>query len=154
MKTKYFVALCVGFLLIAGGVFFFLTRKPVQQEETSGIVEEQIPALSADELGLLLVANANNNEVKFTIEKIDGFKSVTYDLLYTAKTDDGNQDRAITGTIEVKPTDKKIESNYIVLGTSSSGVKKYDKGVSSVKLIIKIAKQDGKIYQSEKSLSL
>ena len=154
MKTKYFVALCVGLLLIAGGVFFFLTRKPVQQEETPGIVEEQLPVLSADELGLLLVANANNNEVKFTIEKVDGFKSVTYDLLYTARTEDGDQERAITGTIEVKPTDKRIESGYIVLGTSSSGIKKYDKGVSGVKLIIKIVKQDGNIYQSDTSLSL
>lgn len=154
LKTKYFVALCVGILLIAGGVFFFLTRKPAQEEESPGIVEEEIPAISADNLGLTLETNANKNEVKFTIAKPDDIKSVSYELLYTAKTDDGSQQRAITGTIEAKSTSKAIGSGYIVLGTESSGVKKYDKGVTSVQIILKITKQDGKIFQSKKSLEL
>lgn len=154
MKTKYFVALCIGVILIAGGVFFFLTRKPVQEEEIPVIVEEEIPVMPSDVLGLSLQANESQNEVKFAIANASGIKSITYDLLYTAKTGDGSQDRTITGTIEVKSTDNVFESKYIVLGTESSGIKKYDKGVSSVKLILKIVKQDGKIYQSEKSLSL
>lgn len=154
MKTKYFVALCIGLLLIAGGVFFFLTRKPAQDEETSGIVEEQVPELSADVLGLSIEAKADNTAVKFAIEKPDAIKSISYELNYTAKTDEGELVRTTTGSIDVKSTDKIIESNYIILGTCSSGHCKYDKGVTGVNLIVKIIKQDGKIYQSSRSLSL
>ncbi|MBI2034641.1 MAG: hypothetical protein HYT11_02815 [Candidatus Levybacteria bacterium] len=154
MKTKYFVALCVGLLLIAGGVFFFLTRRPAQEEEAPVIVEDQIPTQSPDVLGLSLEARPDNTAVKFTIAKVDDIKSISYELNYTAKTDEGELIRTTTGSIDVKSTDKIVESNYIVLGTCSSGHCKYDKGVSDVKLIIKIVKRDGKIYQSSTSLLL
>ena len=60
--------------------------------------------------------------------------------------------RGAIGNIEVKSKDKLIKKE-IVLGTCSD-VCHYDLEVSDIKLILKVTKTDGKVYQSQKTLEL
>lgn len=156
MKQKnFFIAGGIVFLLalLGGGYFIFFQKPSPEPVEPQEEVEEEVvvSTVSPEDLGLTFVARSDKRAVKFTITEIKDIKAVDYEISYLAK---GDIPRGAIGHIEVKPTDKKIETNYIDLGTCSSGRCKYDEGVESVKLILKIVKQDGKSYSAEKSLDL
>ncbi len=140
-------------ILLLGGSYYFLSvnkQQPVS-EETPVVEETVIEVITPQELGLTFTARSDKKAVKFTITNIKDIQSVDYEISYIAK---GDIPRGAIGHIEVKPKDKEIETNYIDLGTCSSGKCKYDEGVTSVKLILKIAKSDNKTYSSEKALDL
>ena len=141
--------------LLVGGYYLFSAKAPQSLEEVTQEEEQQeevvIPTISPEDLGLIFVARADKKAVKFTITKIDGIESVDYEISYLAN---GDIPRGAIGRIEVKPNDKKIETNYIDLGTCSSGRCKYDEGMELVKLLLKIVKSDGKSYSTEQSLDL
>lgn len=139
-------------LLIIGIVGSFLVKGRGEKEKVSQpVVEEKIEEISADELGLTLLARADKKAVKFEITEVKGIASLDYELSYLAK---GEIPRGIIGHIEVKPTDKKISTDYLDLGSCSRNVCKYDEGVTAVKLILKTTKKDGKIFHTEKELNL
>lgn len=152
MKSKYLLIAGIVILLILGGAFFLssqtkkpsLAPVPVAQEET-------IQTLKPEDLGLTFTARSDNRAVKILISKSDDISSIEYEINYTAK---GDIPRGAIGEVTVKPSDTKIETNYIDLGTCSSGKCKYDEVTSPVKLLLKITKKDGKVFQSEKTLDL
>lgn len=155
-KNVYIPLGVVIFLIVAGGgyfLFFSNTSKAPEQvsQEEDQQEEVVVPTISPDDLGLTFQARNDKRAVKFTIAEIKGIQAVDYEISYLAK---GDIPRGAIGHIEVKPGDKRIETNYIDLGTCSSGRCKYDEGVREVKLILKIVKTDGKSYSSEKSLDL
>jgi hypothetical protein len=160
------VQIILGILLIAalGVTGYFIiagrsTSKIVKEEKESADVVHQ---LSAEALGLSLEANSAKNEVKFVIEKASDIASIEYQLMYEADSTaaerrEGGEprvQRGITGEETIKSGQSSYESTWLVLGSESAGVVRYDKGVSSVKLTLKIIKTDGKIYEVEKSLEL
>lgn len=157
MQNKnVFIALgVVIFLIVAGGGYFLFSQKPSEEPaKTPEETEEEevvVPTINPEDLGLTFVARNDKRAVKFTIIEISDIQSVDYEISYLAK---GDIPRGAIGHIEVKPKDKNIETNYIDLGTCSSGRCKYDEAVESVKLILKIVKNDGKSYSAEKSLDL
>lgn len=156
-QKNFFIAGGIVLLLVilVSGYFLFFSNTSKAPEEITQEEDQQeevvIPTISPDDLGLTFVARNDKRAVKFTITEIKGIQSVDYEISYLAK---GDIPRGAIGHIEVKPGDKRIETNYIDLGTCSSGRCKYDEGVTSVKLILKIVKTDGKSYSSEKSLDL
>jgi len=155
-KKIAIIAGVIFLVLLAIGGFYFLSPKSsqnVMEEPQEEVMQEEVvvPTLSQEELGLTFVARSDKKAVKFTIAKISGIKAVEYEVSYLAK---GDIPRGAIGNIEVKTTDKKIETNYIDLGTCSSGRCKYDEGVESVKLLLKIVKDDGNTYSAQTSLDL
>lgn len=157
MQNKnVFIAVGVVILLIVvgGGYYFFsssskkLETKVSQEDQQEEVI---VPTLSPKDVGLTFVARSDKKAVKFSLTEASDIKSIDYEISYTAK---GDIPRGAIGHLDVKPTDKKVETNYIDLGTCSSGKCKYDEGVESVKLILKIAKNDDKSYSVEDSLSL
>lgn len=152
-KKQIIAVLVLAVLLaISGGYYFLFANKsakpaPVPQQAE----EEVIPTIVPDDLGLKFSARSDGKAVRFSIENIKDIQSVDYELSYLAK---GDLPRGVIGHLDIKSTDTIIKSDYIELGSCSSGKCKYDEGVSLVKLILKITKTDGKTYQAEKELEL
>lgn len=139
--------------LVGGGYYFFAAEQESKPKivEPPQVQEEVIPTANPEDLGFKLTARSDKKAVKFEVLNIKDILSVDYELSYLAQ---GNIPRGAIGHVEVKPDDVKISTSYIDLGSCSSGKCKYDEGVTSVKMILKINKKDGKVYSSEKSLEL
>ena len=88
---------------------------------------------------------SDGKRIIMEITETEDLTSIEYQLSYTSK---GDIPRGVIGTAEVKGSTIRKE---IILGTCSD-VCHYDQDVSDIKLILKITKTDGKIYQVEKSL--
>ena len=112
---------------------------------------QNVPTRTPEDVGLTMTARSDNRAIEFVLTKIDGIKSVDYELTYTAT---GAQNRGIIGTITVKQGDQTISSGFLDLGSCSSGVCKYDTGVKSVGLQLNITKTDGSTYQVNDTLKL
>lgn len=140
-------------LIIAGivGGYSLFKGKGEEKVTQQPVVEEKIEEISASDIGLTLTARSDKKAVKFEITNIKDISSLDYELSYLAK---GDIPRGVIGHIDVKPTDKKIISDYLDLGSCSRSVCKYDEGVTTVKLIVKITRTDGKILHSEKESPL
>ncbi len=152
MKNKQLlIAIAVlAVIAIGGGVYMLSSKNTKTSSVTSeGMVEESVPVLSASELGLTMSARGDNKAVKFVIANAKDITGVDYELSYVTK---GDIPRGAIGHVE--PLGTKMESTFIDLGTCSSGKCKYDEGVTSVKLFLKIMKSDGKSYQADMTLNL
>lgn len=147
---KFLIVGILGVLIIGGG-FLVLKSKQKPVEVAPPVVEEKVEEISSQDLGLTLVARADKKAVKFEITNVKDITSVDYELSYLAK---GDIPRGVIGHIDVKSGDKKIVSNFLDLGTCSRSVCKYDEGVTSVSLLVKINKTDGKVLQAQKELEL
>lgn len=138
-------------LLLAGGAYFVMSRNAASTDEDQfGSVEEELPSLSSEEVGLEMEALRGNQQVVFSLTKTDGITAVEYELTYFAE--DGQQ-RAVIGSIDKADIGDSVQSKPLDLGSCSSGVCKYDKGVKEVDLLLKVTK-DGKDYQVKDQLSL
>lgn len=152
------VVLVVALLL--GGYFLIASKqqKAVPQEAEDADV---VHTISPESLGLTLEAKPDNKAVKFMLANAADIKTIEYQLIYEADSTAAEQaeggearvQRGITGeeTLNGKST---YESPWLDLGSCSRNICRYDTGVDSVKLTLKIVKKDGKIYETEKSLDL
>ena len=142
-KNLIIVVVIVLILLVGGGIFLATKKSPKLAVPTQQ--SEEILTLSPSDIGLSLTMGNDGKRVVMEIVKTEGLTSIEYQLSYTSK---GDIPRGVIGTAEVKGNNIKKE---IILGTCSD-VCHYDQDVSDIKLILKITKTDGKIYQVEKSL--
>lgn len=137
------ILIIVMLLLVGGGIF--LATKKSSKSVTPPAQQEEILTLSPEDIGLSLAMGSDQKRVIMEIANTEGLTSVEYQLSYTSK---GDIPRGAIGTAEVKGNAIKKE---IILGTCSD-VCHYDQDVSDIKLILKVTKADGKIYQVEKIL--
>lgn len=112
-------------------------------------IQQSVPSLSASSIGLSLSAGSGNHSVNMDVAKTQGIASLDYQLSYYSTP---HILRGVIGHINVNTPGQAVNQN-IVLGTCSD-VCHYDQGVSSVSLILKITKINGKVYQSKDSLNL
>lgn len=148
MKNNRNVFILIAFLvlvLIAGGVYLLLNKNTAKQLPVT--VQEAIPALDPQEIGLTLEMGKDGQRVIMKIEKTEDLETVEYQLSYNSK---GDIPRGAIGQVMVKVPGQAI-SQEITLGTCSD-VCHYDEGVTNIKLVVKVTKTDGKVYQVEKSL--
>lgn len=164
-KTTLIIIMVIVVLIVLAGGYFLFTRqpaskKPIVQDQTQ--IESGPENLSPDEIGLTLSASANKNQIKFSITKLSGVKAVAYQLTYEADStkqeiSEGGEpkvQRGIIGDAKLEPGDGSYESPWIDLGSASKNVVRYDTGVDSVSLILKITKDNGKVYQVDQKLDL
>ncbi len=152
LLKKYKILIAVGTIILIGVVSFLVLRSKQKPGEVAvPVVEEKVEEISVQDLGLTLEARADKKAVKFEITNIRDIASIDYELSYLAK---GDIPRGVIGHLDVKAGDKKIVSNFLDLGTCSRSVCKYDEGVTSVSLLVKINKTDGKVLQAQKELPL
>lgn len=146
-------------LLISGFLIFGRKAKTVQQDTTQ---DQTVQKLSAEDLGLIITPKPDKKAIKFSISKASDIKSIEYELTYEADStaqeiSEGGEarvQRGITGDAKIDSGKGSYESEWLDLGSCSKNICRYDTGVKSVSLTLKIVKQDGKVYQSEKSLDL
>jgi hypothetical protein len=160
MKNKNVQIVLIVILLLAfgiGGYFLFAGKeKPKQTPDTSATVVQK---LTAKELGLTLEAGTGNKKVRFSIAQSSDIKSVDYELTYDADStkqeiSEGGEatvTRGITGHADISEK-SSYQSDWLILGSQSANVVRYDTGVKSVSITLKVTKNDNKVYQVEDKL--
>lgn len=145
LKSRNFLIAAVAVVVILLGGSFFLFKgsgsAPIPQET---IGEEPIPTISPDELGVKLEAEVSENAVYLTVGNTQGIEEMDYEASYMA----ADVPRGVIGKVNLN---RKPAKEKIYLGTCSD-VCHPDKDISNIKVILKIIKNDGKVYQSESSL--
>ncbi|MEK7517470.1 MAG: hypothetical protein AAB583_02880 [Patescibacteria group bacterium] len=160
-NQKVIIGVFAGILLIVGGGVFLSSsgsKAPVQVTEQAP-AENEISAIDPEEIGLDLIPTNNNKHVVIKVDKPQGIKTIEFDLTWGAKV----EDKASGELLDVRQgtssgedpilLDGKPYSHEVKFGTCSD-VCHYDKGVNNIKIILKIVRTDGKLYQSEKTLEL
>jgi len=141
------VVLVVLVLLI--GLFLFFNKSASNksnQDQSAYPTQVPIPSISAESIGLTLKLGIPGQTVIATVANTQGISAIDYEFSYTAK---GNIPRGVFGQFELtkKPVTKEIK-----LGTCSDKCH-YDEDVTNIKIVLKVTKEDGKVYQSEASLA-
>lgn len=161
MNKKLLIGIvAVVVLLLIGGGFFFLNRSTEVPEDTVAEFEESYPELDPEEIGLEMEARSDGKAIKFTINEASDIESIEYDLSYEADFSGAEAAEGGTGRIQRGVTGEDdvdgdvYESDYLDLGSCSSGTCRYDTGVEEVTLVIKLTKDDGSIYQVTDSIEL
>lgn len=148
--NKKVLAIGGGVLVILlGSYFLFFKGTSSNQNTTPTVAEQSVPTISAESIGLTLKPGSDGHRVIMTVTKTNDINSLDYELSYTAK---GNVPRGIIGNnIEVKKGQNLVQDIY--LGTCSD-VCHPDSEVTNIKVIVKVNKSDGKIYQAEAKTQL
>lgn len=156
-KILFGIAALVLLIAFGAGYYFLFFQKSASKDVSEippEIQEQVIPTILPSDLGLKLMLRSDKKALKFEITNIDGIESLDYQISYLKEINGEEVPEGLIGEIKVKPFDKKIAIDYREFGTCSSGVCRYDKVVSPVKLTLKITKKDGKVLQSEDSIEL
>lgn len=148
MQNKKLIILGVLIVgVLVGGLIIFSNRSsgPTTPSTTKESTIQEIPASS---IGLTLKPGSDNQRVVLAIAKTDGMQAIDYELDYTAKKD---IPRGIIGKLDF--VEGKSASKDLYLGTCSD-VCHPDSDVKDIKIIVKVTKKDGTIYQSVATTSL
>lgn len=159
-KSTQVIAGVVLLLVIVLGGYYVVAgskAKPVEDQTT----DTSIQTLSPQEIGLSLQPSPDKKRIKFKIAKATDISTIEYELIYEADStkqeiSDGGEERVQRGITGQANIDGKssYESDFLVLGSESANTVRYDTGVKSVKITLKISKKDGKVYQVEDKLDL
>lgn len=164
MFKKKNVQVILGLILLGvvgvGGYFIASNTKAkptVDQTANDNVVQ----TLTPKELGLSLEASPDKKKVRFKIAQASDVKAIEYELTYEANStakersegSDATVQRGITGDAKIDGG-FTYESEWLILGSQSANVVRYDTGVKSVSLTLKITKKSGKIYQVKDKLDL
>lgn len=143
-------------VIIAGGIvvllllflgFVFLNGRTSNQNQNANATptEIPIPTITAESIGLTLKMGLGGKTVIAAIANPQGITAIEYELSYISK---GDIPRGAIGQFDLT---KKPVKKEITLGTCSDTCH-YDEEVSNIKIVLKITKENGSIYQSEKTL--
>lgn len=151
LKNKKFVlaAGIVIILVIFLGLFFLSGKSSTNQNNQDTTVlptQIPVPTITADSLGLTLKAGVPGKTVIVELTSVAGISAIEYELSYTSK---GGIPRGAIGQLDLT---KKPVKKEITLGTCSDTCH-YDEDVSNIKIVLRITKDDGKVYQAEQTLS-
>ena len=152
-KVVLVVAGVIVLLILVGGLFLLTSKKstPTQDTANTNAIPTQIPipTITADSIGLTLKAGTGGKTAIATVANPAGISDLEFTLTYLALVNGEDVERGVTGKLTIT---SKSASKEITLGTCSD-VCHYDTGVKNLKLILKVTKDDGKIYQADASLS-
>lgn len=158
MKNKFVLiggpVLLIG--IIVGVVFFVFfnsgSKSSEQTEQTKKQKDTRFVEIKSEEIGLQLEPVQNNQVIKLDITKPEGISSIEYELSYDALENGETVSRGAIGTIDFKRGDET--SRNIDLGTCSSGVCKYDKGVEQIHFVLRVnfTDKDPGIIETDLSL--
>ena len=149
-NPKVLIAAGIVVLVLVVGLFLvIMIGKSNSSNQTANAEPTQIPILTLQpsDIGLSFAPAANMQKGTMTITKTSDIASVDYQLTYTAIVSGEPVARGTIGHADVKNKGQEI-SQAMVFGTCSD-VCHYDTGITDVKLIVKVTKIDGKVYQVE-----
>ena len=159
-KVVIGVVIAVAVLLIGGGFFFLSSRNATPEDETS-FEEEVLPKIDAEDLGVEIIPSTDMKYIQFKLTKLDGIKHIEWEFTYDAVAPDtgdgggGMVTQGFGGEADIDASQAEFVSEKRELGTCSTGGKcRFDTGIEIINLIIKVTKDDGKVYQADASKSL
>lgn len=156
--------IAVVVILVAGGGFFIMSRNATNTSKiASGDDMQPIGKMTAEEIGLSMTLSPDSKKIKFMAEKLEAVKHLEWEFFYDAdvpaseEIGEDSEGQKVTQSFggETDVTGNSYESTFRELGTCSTGGKcRYDTGIESVNILIKVTKSDGSIYQVEDKLEL
>ena len=143
----------LALVLIVVGVFMLTMGSSSSQNPQQAAAPTEVPVLSLQpsDIGLTLVEAANMQTATMTITKTSDITSVDYQLSYNAEVAGQSIPRGTIGHADVKTPGQTI-TQKMVFGTCSD-VCHYDTGITEIKLIVKVTKTNGKVYQVEQAVA-
>ncbi len=166
VKDRRVIIAIVAILVVLLGIggYFVLGQKNAKPPVDNSIASEDAIKIPASDIGLTMELSADEKKVRFTASKLDGAKSLEWTFNYDADIPPDQRSEAdgaakvsqAFGSLEPVNVEGKSSytSEYRELGTCSSGHCRYDTGVEKVNLVLKMTKNDGKVYQIEDSINL
>jgi apolipoprotein N-acyltransferase len=163
-KRKYqvIIGLIVLVIIIVGASAFFLTSNNSNPQTTQdeNVSEDQVQTLSPSQIGLKIEASSDDKKVRFVINDASNIKAIEYELTYNANAtadelSEGAQaqvQRGITGQENITSGTGTYTSTWLVLGSQSANMVRYDTGVKGVSITLKITKNDNSVDQVQDSL--
>lgn len=160
-KKLVIAAVVIVVIVIAGGGFLLVSNNTnSQSQQAQTVSDNSVQTLSPGAIGLKLEASPDKHKVRFSIANASDIKSIEYELTYNANATaqeqsegaDAQVQRGITGTANISSGSGNYQSSWLILGSQSANVVRYDTGVSGVSVTLKITKSDGKVYQVQDKL--
>lgn len=142
MKKYLPLLLVIAGILVAGGVFLIRSRSSSSVQKTPSLEEETLPPLPRNEQPFAsLTPSSDGHELTLLIERIGvSAESLEYEVLYT--TADGRT-QGVPGTIKLDG--KTTIARTLLLGSESSGRRRYDEGVEKGTLTLRFRSETGKL---------
>jgi hypothetical protein len=166
MKNKQVMIAVAAVLVVLLGIggFLLLSQKNAKPPVDNSMMSEDAIKIPASDIGLTMELSSDEKKVRFTAAKLDEAKSLEWTFNYDADIPPDQRSEA-DGAAKVSQAFGSLEpvdvagkssytSEYRELGTCSSGHCRYDTGVEKVNLVLKMTKNDGKVYQVEDSIDL
>lgn len=163
-KSTIIVGIIIILLLLGSGFFVLYSGKKQASNLTPTVSEEQpIGKLSPLDIGLSLVLSSNNRKVKVIVENVSDIKSLEYEITYDADIPvselapgekGGQVERGFNDEAKITSSQTRYESKEFDLGSCSRNVCRYDTGVDGVRLLMKVTKRDGKVYEVKDEISI
>ena len=143
------IVLFAVLILIAGIVLFLVINKKAAQVTAEQVPsEDKVTEIKPEDIGLSLIASADNHKQILGVAKTAGITKFDYELDYTKK---GDIPIGVFGHPQIG-SGQAIRQE-IVLGTCSD-VCHYDEDITNIKLTLKVTKTDGTVAQVEKTIEL
>lgn len=153
-KNKLILGLIIVILLALGAFLVFNSTRSNNTQTALFEEEKEIKQLLPADIGLELSLRFDGKAVIIKATKVDGIKSLEYELTYDAQVSEEGEvhsvPRGAVGEIKIKGAVAQAE---VDLGTCSANVCKYDKVVGSIKVVIKVEFENGEIGAVEDSIS-
>lgn len=161
-RTVQIVLVVLLLVVAVGGYVLVANNANSKSTQDQTVNDNSVQMLSPKEIGLKLEASPDKKKVRFTIAKASDIKAIEYELTYDANStaqeqsegSDARVQRGITGQANISSGASSYQSSWLILGSQSANVVRYDTGVKSVSITLKITKSDNKIYQVQDKLSL
>lgn len=147
MKNKKIVLVGVALLIlivVGVGLFLFNSNSSAPQEEGKDEFIENFVELNAQDVGLSLSSQKNNQQLVMELTKLDDIESFEYEVSYEA-IEDGEVVRQGTFGSGPNPDEKgQTIKRVIDLGTCSA-VCRYHKGVEEIEFTLRVNLKNGEV---------
>ena len=149
MNKKYlpFIGVIVLAVLFVGVVFVIRKINQPAADTSLEQVDESVPDLTQDQwptVALIPSSDGHTLDLKINNIKVPGASAVEYLLEWTANNTGTATTQGTSGTAQLSGQ-TSVERNDLLLGSESSGKKRFDKGVENGKLTLRFRDANGKL---------
>lgn len=157
-KVGIIIGVIVLLLVLGGGGYMIMGKQGVKPTPVENSGSQEVGTLQPQDIGLKMQLTPDKKKVKVIVEKASDIKNVEYEITYDADVPaaekvEGGEDRVSRGfSDQAEIKGQSYESKDFDLGSCSKNVCRYDTGVTEIKILMKVTKKDGKLYQVQDSI--
>lgn len=146
MKDKKLILgiAALAVFIVIGGILFFINNSnssPEEQEENE--FEENLIEMSAEDVGLSLSSQQNNQQLVMELTKLDEVETFEYEVSYEAVEEGETVRQGTFGSGPNPDEEGKSEIKRVIdLGTCSA-VCRYHKGIEEIEFTLRVNLKNG-----------